>query len=109
MTLRLLYLIFIRICGWLALFARSAASKDAELLALRHEIAAPRRQNPKPRPDWADRAVIAALARLVPASLHTRRFVTRQGCRAGIGAWSAEDGPTRAGAAGRRLMRGSPR
>jgi len=71
MTLRLLYLIFIRICGWLALFARSAASKDAELLALRHEIAAPRRQNPKPRPDWADRAVIAALARLVPASLHT--------------------------------------
>ncbi len=50
MTLRLLYLIFIRICGWLALFARSAASKDAELLALRHEIAAPRRQNPKPRP-----------------------------------------------------------
>ncbi len=35
MSLRLLYLIFIRICGWLALFARSTASKDAELLVLR--------------------------------------------------------------------------
>jgi len=76
MSLRLLYLIFIRICGWLALFARSAASKDAELLVLRHEIAVLRRQNPKPRPDWADRAVISALSRLLPASLRASRFGT---------------------------------
>jgi putative transposase len=76
MTLRLLYLIFVRICGWLALFARSAAAKDAELLVLRHEIAVLRRQNPKPRPDWADRAVISALARLLPASLRVNRMVT---------------------------------
>jgi len=69
MTLRLVYLIIIRGCGWLALFARSAASKDAELLVLRHEIALLRRQNPKPQPDWADRAMISALARLPPASL----------------------------------------
>lgn len=68
MTLRPLYLIFIRLVGWLALCARSAAAKDAELLVLR--------QHPKPRLDWTDRAVICALARLVPASLHAARVVT---------------------------------
>jgi hypothetical protein len=36
MSLRLLYLIFARVCGWLVLLGRSSASKDAELLVLRH-------------------------------------------------------------------------
>ena len=39
MSLRLLYLIFVRVCGWLALLGRSSASKNAELLVLRHEVA----------------------------------------------------------------------
>ena len=66
MSLRLLYLIFIRLCGWLVLFGRSPASKDIELLVLRHEVAVLRRTTPRPRLDWADRAVLAALILCVP-------------------------------------------
>ena len=61
MSIRLLYLIFVRLCGWLALLGRSSASKNVELLVLRHEVAVLRRANPGPRLDWADRAILAAL------------------------------------------------
>jgi putative transposase len=66
MTLRLLYLLFCQALQWLALLARSSAAKDAELLILRHEVAVLRRQVSRPRVDWADRAVLAGLARLLP-------------------------------------------
>ncbi|MGO9217702.1 MAG: hypothetical protein ACLP5E_08030 [Streptosporangiaceae bacterium] len=66
MSLRLLYLIFVRLCNWLVLLSRSAASKDAELLVLRHEVAVLRRTRPRPPLDWADRAIFAALTLWVP-------------------------------------------
>ena len=72
----MLYLIFVRLCGWLVLPGRSSASKNTELLVLRHEVAVLRRTNPRPQLDWADRAVLATLIRLLPARLRMHRLVT---------------------------------
>ena len=75
-SLRLIYLIFIRLLSWLTLLSRASSSKDIELLVLRHEVAILRRTSPRPRRDWTDRAVLAALIRRLPAVL-------------GVGAWVA--------------------
>ena len=73
---RQLYLIFSRLLSWLTLLARASSSKDVELLVLRHEVAVLRRTSPRPRLDWADRAVFAALIRRLPATLRGHRLVT---------------------------------
>ncbi len=66
----------IRVFGWLVLLGRSEASKDAEIMVLRHEVAVLRRRVARPGPDWAGRAFLAALARRLPAMLRVRRLVT---------------------------------
>jgi putative transposase len=75
-AVRLVYRLFVQVLSWLALFARSSASKDAEILALRHEVAVLRRHDPRPRLSWPDRAILAGLARILPKLLRTHRIVT---------------------------------
>ena len=59
-TFRLLYMIFVRLCGWLALLPQSDSVKNSEILVLRHQIAVLQRQVRPPRLPWADRAIMAA-------------------------------------------------
>jgi putative transposase len=73
--IRLIYLFAVRVLGWLVPLARNDAAKDVEILVLRHKIALLRRHVTRPEPGWADRAVIAALARAaaqIPAAAPDR-------------------------------------
>src|SRR5829696_2559480 len=75
-SLRLLYLIFLQMLRLVLLLGRRTSAKDVELLVLRHEVAVLRRTNPRPRLDWADRAIFTALTRWLPKDLRSHRLVT---------------------------------
>ena len=68
MSFRLLYLITVRVFGWLVLLSRSQPSKNAEIMVLRHEVMVLRRQVARPKPDWADCAILATLTPAAPVS-----------------------------------------
>lgn len=72
----LVYRLLVTVVSGLALLARSSSSKDAEILALRHEVAVLGRATPKPHLSWSDRAVLAAFARVLPKALRACRIVT---------------------------------
>jgi len=76
MLVRLIYRSLATLLSWLALSAQSSASRNAEILILRHEVAVLRRANPKPRINWTDRAVLAVLAQILPRALRAHRIVT---------------------------------
>ncbi len=76
MGLRLGYLITRHLVGGLMLLARSRASKDIEILVLRHQLELLHRQVPRPRLRWADRALIAALALRLPPARRIGMLVT---------------------------------
>ena len=66
-ALRLIYQMFSKLLGWIVLRTRSDTTKDIEILVLRHQLAVLQRRTPRPRMSWTDRALIAALTRLLPA------------------------------------------
>jgi hypothetical protein len=87
----------VRVFGWLAVLARSDRAKDAEILILRHQVAVLQRQVKRPRLSRADRAILAALARLLPGGQlrRTGLIVSPRPCPDGMPAWSGDGGRTR--------------
>ena len=96
-SLRLSYRIFRQVLGLILLLSRSSSTKNVELLVLRHEVAVLRRGNPRPRMDWADRAIFAAPSGGCPEHCVAIAWSPQTRSCAGIGTSCVEGGPIRVG------------
>jgi hypothetical protein len=72
---KLAYLTLCRSMQVLVLLVRGDAAKDLEILVLRHQLAVLRRQTSRPRLQPADRALLAAVSRVLPRSRWSCFFV----------------------------------
>ena len=99
---KLAYLALCRSIQLLVLLGRGDAAKDLELLVLRHQLAVLHRQTPRPKLEPADRALLAAVSRVLPAPAGRASSCSQRRCSAGIGAWLPVRGPTHTGSAGHR-------
>jgi putative transposase len=71
MCLRFVFLLIARFAAWLQLSRRDEAWKTAEILILRHQLAVLQRRQPRRlQLNWADRALLAALLRVMPKARH---------------------------------------
>ena len=67
MALKLIYQMFAKLLTWMVLHVRSDTANEIEILVLSQQRAVLQRRTPQPRISWSDRAVIAAIGRLLPA------------------------------------------
>ena len=93
MALRLIYQMFSKLLGWIVLRTRSDTSKEIEILVLRHQLAVLQRRTPRPPMSWTDRALTAALTRLLPRPRRLGLLVTRSPSCAGTANSSPAAGP----------------
>src|ERR1035441_6196762 len=103
MCLRFLFLLTTRLAAWLRLSRREETWKTTEILILRHQLAVLQRRQPRrPKLNWADRALLAALPGVIPkARRHGLRLVvTRTPSCAGTATSSGAAGRRGPGAAG---------
>ena len=93
MAVKLIYQMFAKLLSWMMLHARSNAANEIEILVLRHQPAVLQRRTPRPQISWSDRAVITALARLLPARRRRGSWSRRPRSCAGTGNCSDAAGP----------------
>ena len=95
MLVPLVYRLLVTVVSWLSLPARSSASKDAEILALRHEVAVLRRAKPETE------AVLVGSSRTRGAGPSTAERAAQQPARDAGNApylavdWSQQSGASR--------------
>lgn len=76
MALSFLYRLVRRVAEFVRIHWMDDLAKDAEILVLSHQLTILRRQASRPRFNWTDRALIAALASMVPRERWAAFLVT---------------------------------